>query len=359
MKPTAILTPTARPSSATGRTGRNRKSLSSVLFLGVFLSGCMTPVASQPTFEQARFTFDKYEVVIGSAKRQTVLTGFLLGGAIAELAVVHIDDNDNRRLRIYEFGEGSWAPKLDAILGPEMLFVDVARIGERDRLVLYERGRLNWFDTESATERTLVAVTSNFNPPRRDEIPHLDVTRDLNADDRDDLVVPDVDGFSVFIQMSDGEFADPAKIGPPTDMSGIYGADGYRSDPWSQSRVHETDYNQDGRSDLVFWNDEHFEVHTQDVHGLFAAEGKTFTTDVAFDTDRIYSLASGDMTGRALHSLTDLNGDGVGDLVVFSLQGKRISKKRSNYEVHFGAPTADGGTAFASEVAATFQSEGR
>ena len=359
MKPTAILTPTARPSSATGRTGRNRKSLSSVLFLGVFLSGCMTPVASQPTFEQARFTFDKYEVVIGSAKRQTVLTGFLLGGAIAELAVVHIDDNDNRRLRIYEFGEGSWAPKLDAILGPEMLFVDVARIGERDRLVLYERGRLNWFDTESATERTLVAVTSNFNPPRRDEIPHLDVTRDLNADDRDDLVVPDVDGFSVFIQMSDGEFADPAKIGPPTDMSGIYGADGYRYDPWSQSRVHEPDYNQNGRSDLVFWNDEHFEVHTQDVHGLFAAEGKTFTTDVAFDTDRIYSLASGDMTGRALHSLTDLNGDGVGDLVVFSLQGKRISKKRSNYEVHFGAPTADGGTAFASEVAATFQSEGR
>lgn len=46
----------------------------------------------------AAFTFEQYEVVTGSAKRQTVLTGFLLGGAIAELAVVNIDEKDDRRL---------------------------------------------------------------------------------------------------------------------------------------------------------------------------------------------------------------------------------------------------------------------
>ena len=125
-------------------------------------------------------------------------------------------------------------------------------------------------------------------------------------------------------------------------MSGIYGADGYRYDPWSQSRVHETDYNQDGRSDLVFWNDEHFGVHTQDVHGLFAAVGKTFQTEVAFDTDQIYSLASGDMTGRALHSLTDLNGDGVGDLVVFSLQGQENLQKTIQIRGAFWRPDLRG-----------------
>ena len=52
-------------------------------------------------------------------------------------------------------------------------------------------------------------------------------------------------------------------------MSRIYGADGYRYDPWSQSRVHEMDYNRDGRRDLVFWNEDHFEVHLQDERGLF------------------------------------------------------------------------------------------
>ena len=306
----------------------------------------------------AQFTFEQYEVVTGSAKRQTVLSGFLLGGTVAELAVVHIDKNDDRRLRIYAFGDGTWVPRLEATLGPEVLFVDVAKIGGRDRLVTYERGRLNWFDPESATERALVAVTSNFNPPRRGVISHVDITRDVNDDDRDDLVVPDVDGFWVFIQRSDGAFADPVKIGPSTEMGRIYGVDGYRYNPWSQSRVHELDYNRDGRSDLVFWNEDHFEVHHQDERGLFAPVAETFTTNVAFDSDDLSSLATGDMMGRVLHSLTDLNGDGVADLVVFSLEGASISSKRSTYEVHFGTPTTDGATVFAPEVGRAFQSEG-
>ena len=349
------MTLAAKPSSATDRTRHYRRSLSSILFFGVFLSGCVTPAAAQFTGD----LFEQYEVVTGSAERQTVLTGFLLGGAIAELAVVNIDENDDRRLRIYAFGDGTWVPRFDATLGPEVLFVDVANIGGRDRLVTYERGRLNWFDPESATERALVAVTSNFNPPRRGEIPHVDVTRDVNGDDRDDLVVPDVDGFWVFIQMEGGAFAHPVKVGPSTDMSRILGADGYRYDPWSQSRVHEIDYNRDGRSDLVFWNEDHFEVHHQDERGLFARPAKTFTTDVAFDSDDLSSLATGDMTGRVLHSLADLNGDGVADLGVFSLEGRSISRKQSAYEVHFGRPVPAGGTAFAPEVGAAFRSDGR
>ena len=142
-------------------------------------------------------------------------------------------------------------------------------------------------------------------------------------------------------------------------MSRIYGADGYRYDPWSQSRVHEMDYNQDGRSDLVFWNEDHFEVHHQDERGLFAPVAETFTTDVAFDSDDLSSLATGDMTGRVLHSLTDLNGDGVADLVVFSLEGRSISTKHSTYEVHFGERAPDGGTLFARGVGIAFQSDGK
>ncbi|MYA24568.1 MAG: VCBS repeat-containing protein, partial [Gemmatimonadetes bacterium] len=240
----------------------------------------------------AEFTFEQYEVVIGSGERQTVLTGFLLDGAIADLAVVSIDENGDRRLRIYAFGDGTWVLVLDATLRPEVLFVDVANIGGRDRLIEYEPGPLNWFDPESATEHALVAATSNFNPPRRGEIPHVDVTWDVNGDERDDLVVPDVDGFWVCVQLSDGAFADPVKIGHSTDMSRIYGADGYRYNPWSQSRVHEMDYNRDGRRDLVFWKEDHFEVHIQDTRGLFATVGKTFTTKVAFDSDNLSSLAT-------------------------------------------------------------------
>ena len=361
----------SREQTATDRTRHYRRSLFSILVLGVFLSGCVnkSPIAA------AQFTFEQYEVVTGSAKRLTVLTGFLLGGAVAELAVVNLDENGDRRLRIYEFSDRTWVPRLDATLGPEVLFVDVANIGGRDRLVTYEPGRLDWFDPESATERTLVAVTSSFNPPRRGEIPHVDVTRDVNDDDRDDLVVPDSDGFWVFIQRSDGAFADPVKLGPSRRMT--VGADGYRHNPWDQGGVHEMDYNRDGRIDLVFWNEDHFEVHRQDEHGLFAPAAEIFTTDVAFDSDDPASLAAPQgirhrrkdhmptgggrrlaMTGRVLHSLTDMNGDGVADLVVFSLEIGSMWSAHSSYEVHFGAPTPDGGTVFAPEVATAIQSNG-
>ena len=337
-----------------------KRSLFSILTLGVLLSGYLSLFGEEveqtpPT--PVEFTFDQYEIVIGTTKRQTVLTGFLLGGAIAEIAVVHIDENNNRHLRIYTFGDGTWTLKFNVTLRPKVLFVDVANISGRDRLITYEHDRLNWFDPDSQTERLLVSVTSNFTPPRKDEIPHVDVTRDVNADGRDDLVVPDFDGFYVFSQMSDGTFADQVKLGPPTEMERILGADGYRYDPWSQSRIYEIDYDRDGRVDLVFWNEDRFEVHLQDKRGLFAPKAKTFMTEVAFDSDRIAALTTGDMTGRVLHSLVDLNGDGIADLVVFRLSGKDISNKHSSYEVHFGAPTPDGGIAFSADLDIAFQSD--
>ena len=353
------MTCAARPGSPADPTRRHPRGRFSTLALGVVLVGCATYAGDSRGAEQAAepVTFQTYEVITGSAERRTVLTGFLLGGAMAELAVVHVDEYDDRRLRIYAFGDGAWVPRLDATLGPRVAWVDVANIGGRDRLVTYERGRLNWFDPESSIERALVSVTSTFDPPPRGDIPHVDVTRDVNDDDRDDLVVPDVDGFCVFIQMRDGTFADPVKIGPPTEMGRIYGADGYRYDPWSQSRVHEVDHDGDGRGDLVFWNEDHFEVHTQGDRGLFAPVGATITTEVAFDSDQISSLATGDMRGRVLHSLTDLNGDGVAELVVASLQGESISSKRTSYEVHAGTPAPAGGTVWAPDSDIAFQSD--
>ena len=47
-------------------------------------------------------------------------------------------------------------------------------------------------------------------------------------------------------------------------------------------------------------------------------------------------MPEGERTGRVLHSLTDMNGDGVTDLVVFSLKGSSLWKMHSSYEVHFG-----------------------
>ena len=132
------------------------------------------------------------------------------------------------------------------------------------------------------------------------------------------------------------------------------------------------DYNRDGRNDLVFWNTAHFEVHHQDKHGLFSPVATTFTTDVVFYSDDLASLAApygvrrrrrdhqpaGNLTGRVLHALKDMNGDGVADLGVFSLEGGSLWHMHSTYEVYFGTPAPDSGTTFALDSNTALHSDG-
>ena len=362
-----------RATSGGGR--RFRPTRTTLLAVRVCLSGCMMPVAVQSSSgPPAAFIPTRHEVVVGAAERQTVLTGFLSGGSVADLAAVHVDGNGDRRLRVFSFAEGAWSAADEATLRPEVSFVDVARIEGRDRLIAYGDGRLTWFDPETGTERELAAVTSDFSPPPRGEVLHVDIARDLNGDGRDDLVVPHGHGFQVLVQLPGGRFADPVAVGPSTGLDGVYGADGYRYRPWDEGgRIHEMDYDLDGRTDLVFWDEDHFAVHLQEERGLFAAEASTtFTTEVAFDSDQIASLAAptgirsrrhdhmpeGESSGRVLHSLTDMNGDGVADLVVFSLEGGSLWKMHSSYEVHYGAAAPGGGTEFSPGIGAVVQSEG-
>ena len=354
--------------------------------------GCLTPVVAEVPHEMVKVAFEQHEIALGTAKRQTILTGFFLGGGMADVAVVSVDENGDRRLRIYEFRGGSWDPEIEATLRPEVLFVDTGSIGGRDRLITYENGRLNWFDPDSATERALVEVGASYRAADEGEIPHVDITRDLNRDGRDDVIMPSVDGFWISTQRSDGSFTDAIKLGPAepfaqspvgtldvdepaSDARRTYGDVGITAAtlPVYLSRVHRIDHDLDGRIDLVFWNGDHFDVYHQGENGQFDQMAETFTVDVPFDSDGVYSYLfefSGDgplsvifglrkKTERTvLHSFRDLNGDRVADLMTLTLAGRGVAKQRSVYEVHFGASTSDG-IRFATDVSTTIHPGGR
>ena len=372
--------------SVTEHTSRYRRSLFFILVFSVCLSSCSVRskevVAPTTMPAPTEFTFGHHEVSTGTAKHQTVLVGFFLGGDFAELAVVNTQENKNRHLHIYAFSESTWGSKLDAPLCPEVLFVDVANIGGRDRLITYKQGRLNWFDPASATERALVEITTNYKATGDGGIPYVDISRDVNQDGLDDLVVPDIDGFWIAIQLRDGSFTDPIKLGPPDpflDKIALDHAHSYRkvgitplTVHWYLSRLHQMDYDQDGRSDLVFWNADHFDVYRQDAHGMFSTVAETFTIDIPFDTDGAYSIAfdfkgenmfslifgfRGNTKRRVLHTFQDLNDDNVADLVIHSLEGRSLGKQRSLYEVHFGTPTPKG-IGFAPDVSMTIRPRG-
>ena len=352
---------------------RCRSSRASMLALRVCLWGCVMPAAAPagagppPAFVPAR-----HEVVLGVAERLTLVTGFFGEGQVADIAALHIDGNGDRQLRLFAFADGEWQPVRETTLRSEVSFVDVANIEGRDRLVAYGGGRLTWLDSD-LTERALVNLPSDFRVSPRREVLHVDITRDVNGDGRDDLAVPDGQGFHVLVQEDGGAFAGPVTVGPASGLDRVYGADGYRYRPWEEGgRVHLLDYDLDGRDDLVFWNGGHFVVHLQDESGLFLREAETFTTVVPFESDQIASLAApegirrrrldhmpeGESRGRVLHSLTDMDGDGVADLVVFELKGASLWKMHSSYEVYFGAPGSGGRVEFSPEPGAVVESEG-
>lgn len=358
--------------------------LFSILVLGISLLGCskmfrkdVKPVSVIP------FSFEQSEIVIGTAKhQQTVLTGFFSGDTIAELAVVNVGKSDTRHLHIYAFKDDTWVLKLNTTLRPQVLFVDIANIDGRDRLITYEHGRLNWFDPESVTEHTLIEITTNYKAIAAGEIPHVDITRDLNGDGRDDLIVPDIDGFWIATQLNNGSFSNPVKLGPPDPFLNETPLDEKRSYRevginaltvfWYLSRVHQMDYNRDGRTDLVFWNRDHFDVYYQDAHGIFSTASETFTIDVPFDTDGAYSIAFGfsgenmfalisglreNTKRRVLYAFRDMNGDELADMIIHSLEGRSIGKQRSRYEIYFGTPAANR-TMFAQDASVTIQPRG-
>lgn len=352
--PTVTLTPASSMQI-------DRRLLGATLVTGSGLVfGCALPAdgTDLSSYDADTYAYASYEVDLGQAARQTVVTGFLLEGRVAELAVVNVDKDGDRRLRVFALGEETWELAREGTLRSQVTFVDVAQIDGVDRLVTYEPGRLNWWDPRSGLETELLSLSSSFHPPRANEVPHVDITQDLNGDGRDDFVMPDGDGFWVVVQLDSGRFGEPVRVGPTAELSCIYGADGYRYDPWSQSRVHVLDCDGDGRKDLVSWSGGRFEVHTLTEEGLFSPEAKMFTTDVAFGDGTIASLASGDKRGRVMHSLADMNEDGVADLTVFSLEGDRDSRKRSMFEVHFGE-RAGQEIAFSPDVGLTFESEDR
>ncbi len=341
-----------------------RPFVSGLLCVGTLALAHTTGSAAPP--DSGLFTI--HEIETGTADHQTVLTGNL--GTGAHLAMVDTNVNGEQRVRLYGFDGDAWSRVLDAPLDSGIRFVDVMRGAGHDRLVAYRHGRVDWFDSESGTEHPLAALPTPYRPPEGGGIPQIDITHDVNRDGLDDLVVPDTDGFWVATQLPGGAVSSPVKLGPaePFLEARAYGdRRTYRGTgitpenmPWYLERMHELDYDRDGKSDLAFWNGNRFDIHYQNETGGFHTTPDAFEIDVPFDFDGAYALAFqiGDANpasmvlglGRrnehkVLKGFRDLDSDGVADLITLTLSGRSPLRFLGRFEVHFGRP-APGRTIF-------------
>lgn len=327
--------------------------------------------------------FDVHEIETGSSAHQTVLAGSFTGPARTEFAVIDGWAGAGHPLRVHRLESGSWRVVLQATLEEHALFVDAVSIGGRDFPVVYRQNGLSLFDAETSSERPLAPIVTKYRAgEQQGALPRVDVTRDLNGDGLDDLIVPDTDGFRVSTQSPDGSFAEPIKIGPAephleSSMRGdprTYGEIGITAEniPWYLSRVHRMDYDRDGLTDLVFWNGERFDVYSQNRSGGFRERPETVAAGVPLDLDGAYALGfqfsqasapslllglGGRFEYRLLHGFRDLNGDGVEDLVTLSFAGRRVFHARGRFDIHFGERQS-GATGFGLTPGASLETPG-
>ena len=333
------------------------KSIAVLLRMSLILCGCSSTAA-----QTGDELFTQYEIITGSTNTQTVLAGHFLNNDTAELAIVHIDNGNNRILRLYEFDGDSWELAQESNLGPDVLLIDTASFQTGDRLLTIGNGRVNRFDPVSSQQVTLLEFSQTIRSTDSNRVPQIDISRDVNQDGLDDLIVPDHDGFLIALQNTDGSFNQPLQINAPEpflDHTAFDASEPYRNSglsdltiPWYLSRLHSIDYNLDGLNDLVFWHENQFQVHYQSQDRQFATEAVAFNSNVsfqsdgvyshvfAFDEDGMFSLLTG-LRGRSRHtvlySFLDMNDDGVSDLVTQSLEGRSLLNQRISYQVHLGS----------------------
>ena len=347
--------------------------------LAFALAGCTSALSAQDD----NALFEVHEIETPAALHQTVLSGNFDGSGRAQLAIVSVDPAGAPRIRMIAWDGEEWTATLDGALDRAVLFVDVARIAERDRLITYRLGRVEWLDPESGEQRPLLGLRIPYRASHEDGIPHLDIARDVNGDGRDDLLLPDTDGFRLALQSPNGSFGPAVKVGPaePFARANAYGdkrtyaQTGITAEnlPWYLSRVHRFDVDLDGRQDLVFWDGDRFLVHRQDESGAFGDPPGSFTTEVGFDFDGSYGLAFqfgdasvpsmllgfGPQTRHTiLQGFHDLNGDVVADMVTLTLEGRSPFRLRGRYNVHFGRRGPDG-VSFPAAADASFDSPGK
>ena len=311
--------------------------------------------------------FDFYEIDTGKAEHQTVLTGSFVASGNVELAVISSGEHIAPNVTIFRLEGDQWVADRNWSLDDDILFVDRLNLAGRDHLLTYRLGRFSRIDLATNVEEELVEIATDFSGTADEGIPRLKVIRDLNGDGLDDIVMPEREGFWVSVQRPDGAFSASRKIGPPEPQldAKAYGDEkSYREVginaqtlPWYLSRVHQLDYDLDGRTDLAFWNESHFEIYRQDPAGYFVEEAITFAIDVPFDFDGSYALAfqfsersvaslllglGGRFEYTILQGFPDLNRDGIADLVTLTFSGRRIFSLRGRYDVHFGRATPHG-----------------
>lgn len=299
----------------------------------------------------------------GASVEQTALYGFFRHPDRADLVVVS-NRVDERVGRVFELSGAlkyKSRPVAEFEVPDDIILADTGRLGDRDILVMFTANEAIRFDPVSGKRTTLIPIRSIYNNPVKASLPKVDFFRDVNDDGLADFVIPDFNGFRIYLQGDDGRFDGGIVIEAPPAMEMSF-----NNHPWYQERtLFFADMDGNGREDIVFWEDGVFHVYRQSADGSFDPQPDLVRSTVPFEYSDVDSVSwrvgeedQSDLTARALQEVGDFNGDGLADLVTFTVESSGVFKKRTTYRLHPGVLSAGGMVEFRNDPVSEIQSDG-
>jgi len=288
--------------------------------------------------------FSESVIDAGFQVEQPVLVANLAGNGERHVVLAGRTDNHEQRLAVYAVdraGESDAAPLLSLNPGPNLIAYDVGRLGDRDALFFIEPGRILRYDIRSGNFIEVVQIRTIYGQNRSGDIVPIDFIRDVNLDERDDLIVPDTAGYRVRLQRADGSLSEEVVLEDSSSMTVMDGVVSFESRP-----LHNGDMNLDGLTDLVVWRGNSLRVYRQLPGDRF--QGKPDVLELGLDLlteAELRAMQGGPgsvdqsgLTEKRIFSIEDRNGDQVPDLLIESILSQGVFDKRNDFRLHLGRP---------------------
>lgn len=302
---------------------------------------CASSLAAAFSAAAAQPVFTEILIEAGFQVEQPVLSASLLGDGGRQIVLAGHDEQHRQRLAVHALDAGSDLPLMSMTPRANLIAYDVGRLGERDALFFIEPGRILRYDFTARNFDVVADIKTIYGQERTGEIAPIDFIRDVNEDDRDDIVVADTAGYRVRLQRADGSLGEEILLEESSSMTVSGGVVSFESRPLVSG-----DMNFDNLPDLAVWRGDSLRVYPQLPDDKFQGrpDAVPLGLDLLSEAElRLRQLQTGrgavdqsGLTVKRVFSIGDLNGDNVPDVVTEATFSEGVFDKRNEFRMHLG-----------------------
>lgn len=205
---------------------------------------------------------------------------------------------------------------------------------EGDALVVLTDKDIRRYDRANNRFVSLLETPSLYTLTDQTRIRQLNFVVNLN-EQQSVFVVPDFHHVHVYAPAAEGFKHSKLKL--PVQVQTF--EDTPRFHP---RRVWPVDFNQDGKTDLVFLRDGRLQVFLQQAEGAFATTPENIKPAMHLSLDQETRIRGGEGRNFAgleinhLHDIMDLDGDGIPDIVIRREEFHDAIEVNTSYRIHYG-----------------------